>query len=111
MRIFFFIFISIVSFSSLANRVESIGTIQKLYTYSEQPGFDGDVAIVVTNPGPGCEGGYWLRKSNTEGYRNTVSFLLSAFHANATVQFGAISTEVWSGSSAKFCRLDQIALI
>lgn len=101
----------LISAPCWAERVEVSGKITRIYTYSEQVGFDGDVAVVVDNPVAGCEGGFWLRKATTEGYRNTFAFLLSAFHANTTVQFGALKNEVWQGSSAKFCRIDQISLI
>lgn len=95
----------------MANRIESTGKITRLYSYSEQMGFDGDIAIVTNNPVAGCEGGYWLRKASTEGYKNTLSFLISAFHAETNVQFGALTNELWPGSSAKFCRIDQISLM
>jgi hypothetical protein len=103
--------VAIFSAPCMANRVEATGKITRLYSYSEQMGFDGDIAIVTSNPVAGCEGGYWLRKASTEGYKNTLSFLLSAFHAGTNVQFGALSNELWPGSSAKFCRIDQISLI
>jgi hypothetical protein len=96
---------------SWANRIEFSGKITRLYTYSEQFGFDGDVAIIVNNSVPGCEGGFWLRKASTEGYKNTFAFLLSAFHANTTVQFGALTNEPWAGATNKFCRIDQISLL
>lgn len=111
MRILVLAITFVLSFSAFAERVDSVGTIKRLYTYSEQDGFDGDVAIIVSNPVAGCEGGFWLRKSAAEGYKTTLSFLLSAFHADTTVQFGALNNELWPGSGAKFCRLDQVSLL
>lgn len=111
MRIILATILLCITFSSAAARVETTGTILKLYSYSEQAGYDGDVVIIISNPPVGCESGLWLRKASTEGYANTISFLLSAFHANTTVQFGALSDEIWTGSGGKFCRIDQVALI
>lgn len=100
-----------MSFDTFADRVDVTGTILRLYTYSEQPGYDGDVVIKVSNPPEGCAGGFWLRKANTEGYRTTLSFLISAFHAGTTVQFGGVNNELWSGAGTNICRLDMVSLI
>src|SRR4030065_732857 len=75
--------------NGLAARVSATSTIEKIHSFSEQIGFDGDLAIVVTNPAPGCDGGFWLRNATTQGYKNTVAILLSAFHANAKINFSA----------------------
>ncbi len=111
MKPFFLLVLIFLSYGVRADRVTVTGKIERLYTYSEQVGFDGDVAVVMSTNIAGCEGGFWLRKADTEGFRNTLSFLLSAFHAGTTVQAGGLNNEIWSGSSSKFCRLDQLALL
>ena len=96
--------------SAIAGNTAVTTKIDKLYSYSEQSGVDGDIAIKISNPPAGCEGGYWLRKADTLGYKNTMSFLLSAFHSQTTVILSGNNNELWPGSSTKYCRLDQIAL-
>ena len=99
-----------VSLPALAGNTSVTTKIDKLYSYSEQQGFDGDIAIEISNPPAGCEGGYWLRSADTLGYKNTLSFLLSAFHAKTSVTLTGNSNEIWTGSGSKFCRLDQMSL-
>ena len=94
-----------------AARVSVTTTISRLYTYSEQVGFDGDIAIKIANPPIGCAGGFWVRSSTTMGYKNTVAFLLSAFHTGAQVHLGGLDDEIWKGSTANYCRLDEMSLI
>ncbi|PAJ70140.1 hypothetical protein CJF42_26085 [Pseudoalteromonas sp. NBT06-2] len=98
------------STSALAERIYVTTTIDALYTYSEQGVFDGDVAIKISNTPAACEGGFWLRSANTAGYKNTTSFLLSAYHAKTKVTLSGLSNELWTGSTSKYCRLDQISL-
>ncbi|WP_444997518.1 hypothetical protein [Aliikangiella sp. IMCC44359] len=103
--------LSIVCGNTFAGNTTVTTKIDKLYSYAEQGIFDGDIAILISNPPVGCEGGYWLRKADTLGYKNTLSFLLSAFHSQTTVSLSGNNNELWSGSSNKYCRLDQIALM
>ncbi|MCE9687629.1 hypothetical protein LZP73_15685 [Shewanella sp. AS16] len=98
------------STSVFADRINVTTTIDALYTYSEQGAFDGDVAIKISNPPVGCEGGFWLRSADTAGYKNITSFLLSAYHAKSKVSLGGLSNEIWKGSGTNYCRLDQISL-
>ena len=107
-----FLFLTLVSISAEATRVYSVGTIEKLYSYSEQGAFDGDIIIKISNAPKQCPGGYWLRKAETPGYKNTVSFLLSAFHSGSKVTISALSDQanIWSGSSTTTCRMDQVSL-
>ncbi len=111
MKSIFVIFLIVVSWTVKAGNTTVTTTIDKLYSYAEQGVFDGDIAILISNAPAGCEGGYWLRKADTLGYQNTLSFLLSAFHSQTTVSLSGNNHEIWHGSSAKYCRLDQIALI
>ena len=99
------------SMSASAGRVAVTTTVQALYNYAEQPGFDGDVAIKISNPPAGCEGGFWLRSADTRGYKNAVAFLVSALHTGARVDLGGLDHEIWTGSGANYCRLDQISLV
>jgi hypothetical protein len=88
-------------------------TIKSLTTYSEQGIYDGDIAILLESPPAGCPGGYWLRHADTPGYKNTVAFLVSAFHARTPVRIVGYNDpgNIWSGSSPAVCRTDQISLI
>jgi len=99
------------STSVLAERVTVTTTIDQLYSYSEQGVFDGDIVIKISNPPVGCEDGFWLRSADTAGYKNTTSFLLSAYHAKSQVSLDGLTNEIWTGSAGKFCRLDHIGLM
>ena len=111
MKKLFLIILVVASSNAYAARFSKVTTIKQIYSYSEQGVFDGDIAIIPDNKIAGCEGGFWLRKADTIGYRNTVSFLLSAFHSGTTVSFVGSDDDIWSGSGTKFCRVDQISLI
>lgn len=104
----------LVLFSSAVNaeRVYSTGSIEKLYSYSEQGIYDGDIFIKISVTPSQCPGGFWLRNADTLGYKNTVSFLLSAFHSGTKVTIAGNSDQsnIWSGSSTPTCRMDQISL-
>jgi hypothetical protein len=91
--------------------VESV-TIKSLNSYSEQGVYDGDIFITLENSPAGCPGGYWLRHADTIGYKNTVAFLLSAFHARTPVRLVGYNdtSNVWSGNGLVTCRMDQIGL-
>ena len=92
--------------------VAESATITALTSYSEQGNFDGDIFITLASTPAGCPGGYWLRHADTPGYRNTVAFLVSAFHANAPVRLAGYNDppNVWAGNGAVTCRVDQVGL-
>ncbi len=100
----------LISCGANAERVQVTAKVQVLGTYSEQPGYDGDIVIIISNPPPSCPGGFWLRSANTAGYKNAVSFLVTAFHSGATLILGGLDDQIWTGSAAKYCRLNDIAL-
>lgn len=110
LRALFSLLLLLVSMNTYASRVQTSATILTLYTYSEQAGYDGDVAIRVSNPPASCPGGFWLRSATTPGYKNTVAILVSAFHSGATLILGGLDDQIWTGSVDKFCRLDQVML-
>ena len=59
----------------------------------------------------GCEGGFWISSDDVEKNPAMVSLLLSAFHANSQVRFSAYNDDFWSGSSTKYCRVNNLALV
>ena len=109
---FFSLILSIVLFSpsAFAERVIAETTINRIYTY-EKAGAVGDLAIKIDNAPVGCEAGYWLKASDTAGYKNSVSFLVSAFHANSKIYLSGLTENRWSGSSGNYCQADIVALI
>lgn len=98
------------SLSANAGRVNVTTTIDALYTYAEQAGFDGDVAIKIASPPAGCEGGFGLRSADSRGYKNAIAFLVSALHTGARIHLSGLDDEIWSGSGTRYCRLDQLSL-
>lgn len=87
-------------------------TIKALNSYSEQGVYDGDIFITLESPPAGCPGGYWLRHADTIGYKNTVAFLLSAFHARTTIRLVGYNdgANIWTGNGPVTCRIDQVGL-
>jgi len=112
MKRFLVIFV-IALFTALqaeAGTINATTTITKLYTY-EQAGFEGDLAIKIADVPVGCEAGFWVKSSTTTGYKNIVSFLLSAFHTGTQVHLSGNDSQRWTGSAQNFCRLDEMALV
>ena len=110
MRYLYVLAAMLISLPTEAARVSSTGTITGLVTYSEQAGFDGDVYVEFSAPHATCSFGFWLRSADTAGYRNTVSFLLSALHTGTEVTISALNdaANIWSGSAQTVCRMDQV---
>ena len=108
----FSLILTIVLFSPsvFAERVVAESTISRIYNY-EIAGSEGDLAIKIDNAPIGCEAGYWLKRSDTIGYKNSVSFLLSAFHAKSKIYLSGLTESRWQGSSGNYCQADIVALI
>jgi hypothetical protein len=104
-----FSFVVLVA-ASTAYAYVSTGTtrVTRIGVYAEYGG--GDVVFSVANPLPGCEGGFWLKKSDP-GFQTTLSTLLSAYHARATVKVYALTDQIWPGSAAPHCRLYAFELL
>jgi hypothetical protein len=78
-------------------------TVTRLYSYS-----GGDVVIQVANPPSQCVA-FWLRPTDA-GFRNSYALLLSAYHTQVIVRFGAEDTQLWTGSFQPHCRITFAAL-
>lgn len=107
----FFIVLMVASLNTFAENVTTTTSITKMYTYGEDTGaLHNDIVIKVANPVAGCEGGFWLRSTDNLGNKNIAAFLLSAFHGNSKVYFGAYSNQRWSGSTGKYCKIHTIGI-
>lgn len=71
---------------------------------------NGDVLFRVETPVAECDGGYWLTK-NDPGFNANLSFIISAYQAKNTVKIFGVPTQLWSGSSNKYCKLYSITLL
>ena len=102
----------LLSSYSFAERVNKTTTIDRLYTYPVG-GEEGDIIVKIPSPPTGCEAGYWLESADTRGYKNTVSFILSAFHTQKTIILsGSDAPENrWSGSQGNYCKILYVTLI
>jgi len=84
-------------------------TIQELITFPEYG--DGDVIVKVDDGASiaECADGFWL-SPNQNGFNSNLSFLLSAFQAGNNVKIHAHTSQLWPGSSGKYCKIYQIYL-
>jgi hypothetical protein len=80
-------------------------TIISYYAFSDYG--TGDVAFQVSNQIPGCEGGYWLRPSDG-GFKTVYATMMASYMTKAPVYVYAYDDQLWSGSSAHFCRVYAI---
>ena len=102
----------VLSFNTLAGYVDETTTITALTTYGvDNAAVHNDIVIKVVAPGTGCEGGFWLKSTDSLANKNMSTFLLSAFHSNTKVRFLAYSNQQWSGSTGKFCKLYAMSLV
>ncbi len=83
--------------------------IAHLYTYTGQH-IEGDVAIRIEGSSSECPGGFFVKNSDSNGYKNMVSFLLSAYHANAKIRLIA-SPAPWAGSGAVWCQVNTVGFV
>ena len=83
-------------------------TITNMITYTKFGGGDVIVKVATSHPN-GCEGGFWLDK-DAPGFQATLTFLLSAFHANSKISISVIPSEIWDGSGAKYCKIDWVQI-
>jgi hypothetical protein len=89
---------------------EVVGTIARLYAYTEvPPNVHGDVVVEFSNPPAQCAQGFWIRGSD-DGSKNAYALLLSAYHTQAAVRIVGEDTEMWPGSQTAICRVLVVAL-
>lgn len=84
-------------------------TIKEIYSYADA-GESGDVVFTVNEASPigssECVG-FWM-DSSAPGFKNNLSFLLSAYHAASPVLIYSKDTDLFPGSSGKYCRMTII---
>lgn len=91
--------------AQLANTAET--RIVAIGAYTEFGG--GDVRAVAETPLAGCEGGFWLSKSDP-GFQATLSVLVAAKQSRSPVMIWAATDRIWSGSGAPHCKLYLVEL-
>lgn len=70
----------------------------------------GDVLFQTENLPTGCSGGYWLKKEDA-GFKQNISFLLSAFHAGTKIKTAGYDDILWPGNpDAKYCLVPWLTL-
>ena len=92
---------------TVVNNLTTPAQISYVYSYSEFGG--GDVVFRLQTILAGCEGGYWLRPTDP-GFQRNVAMLMSAQLARRAISIYAYDNQIWSGSVAKYCRVDMIAM-
>jgi hypothetical protein len=97
--------ISLPSFAS----VISTPTTKIVFISSYAQFGGGDVLIRGENWVAGCEGGFFLVKSDP-GFSANLSLALSAYHAKTPVVMHGHTEIIWAGSTTKFCKLYGIEL-
>lgn len=92
---------------AVVNTLTTPAQISYVYSYSEFGG--GDVVFRLETTLAGCDDGYWLRPTDP-GFQRNVAMLMSAQLARRAISVFAFDSQLWSGSVAKYCRLDMIAM-
>jgi hypothetical protein len=64
----------------------------------------GDFVFRVANPIPECDGGYWIAPSDP-GYKVIVATALMLYQSKTPVYVFGIPSQLWAGSSSRFCKL------
>jgi hypothetical protein len=83
------------------------GKITKIYSHDDHN--DGDVYIPFSTGLADCPDGVYL-SPQSPGFKTMVSFALTAYTSNKTVQFQVYSDQIWNGSSSKNCKVDTVIL-
>ncbi len=105
-----FISVALLFFCLESAKAEDINVkIAHLYTYSGSH-IDGDVAIRITGESSECPGGFFVKNSDSNSYKNMVSFLLSAYHAKSKIRLIA-SPAPWPGSGAVWCQVNTVGFV
>ena len=79
-----------------------VGLVTGIYTYTDFG--TGDVVVIVQNPPPACQHGFWIRMTDA-GAKTTYALVLSAYQAKTNLRMGGYDNELWPGSSGKYCRM------
>jgi hypothetical protein len=68
----------------------------------------GDVAFNVANPTTACPSGYWITKSDP-GFSANFVILLAAYSQQTSIRVVGLPDQIWSGSSATYCKVYVIS--
>lgn len=71
---------------------------------------NGDVIIVSDTLPAGCEGGFWMSKTDA-GFSATYAALLLAYTSKALVRIWYYDNQMWSGSGTPTCKVYVLNLI
>lgn len=91
-----------VSNSASAALTSTTTTIAYIESYTTFGG--GDVVFATNTKAAGCDGGFWLKKTD-DGFNANLSMLMAAFHAKSNILAYGYDDQVWTGSITKFCHL------
>ena len=118
-RWFLLLFLMIFSLTVLAEDRPSVNIrtkISELHIFARS-GMYGDVLVRTVQEPKECEGGFFLRNTASETYKNMLSFLFSAYrHPDPQLNFGVIlagSPKDWAGSAKNNqnkCELMEVGL-
>lgn len=98
----------LISFSAHAEILKTgAGKITSLYSYDDVN--DGDVYIPFQTGVDECPTGVYL-SPQSPGFKTMVSFALTAYTANKSVQFQVYTDQIWSGSTSAKCKVDAVIL-
>lgn len=81
-------------------------TVKEIFSYSTID--NGSTIFTVNNPISTCAG-FWLDAADP-GFRSNLSVLLSAYQVSSPIIAYGESSQLFSGSSAKYCKLTTIRL-
>lgn len=96
---------------NLAAHADLVSTTTHLTDVSVYANYNGgDVAVVVANPAPGCDNGFYVSPSDP-GYKSVLAALLSSLHAKTQVNISGFDTNLWSGSGGKYCHIHGVSVL
>jgi hypothetical protein len=81
------------------------GRVVHLYAFTDFG--NGDVVFTTQTVPSTCQDGFWVRMTDP-GAKTTVAQIMAAFHSGVAMHIWASDTDIWSGSSGRFCRVTVI---
>jgi hypothetical protein len=91
--------------SVAAEVTAAVGRIVHLYTFTDFG--NGDVVFATQSVPPTCQDGFWVRMTDP-GAKTAVAQIMAAFHSGAALNIWASDSDIWSGSSGRFCRVTVV---
>lgn len=103
------------SFQTQADSVSVISKVTHVYTYGTyengNTSFLNQIVVKVEADMTDCKDGFFISSEDNTNNPAMVAILLSAFHSNSNVRFGALKNETWHGSIGVYCRIKNLALV